>query len=195
MPSAPGPALANAALVALLARCGKRDQSAFSELYQKTSSKLFGVALRILRREEWAAEVLQDCYVSLWTNAVSYNATVATPMTWMVSIVRHRALDGLRRPRFEISAEVDDDEGANLIDRAASADPSPLELLSGARNAARLGDCLGQLEARQRQAIALAFYDGLSHSEVAVHLREPLGTVKTWVRRGLIRLKDCLTTA
>jgi RNA polymerase sigma-70 factor (ECF subfamily) len=108
-------------------------------------------------------------------------------MTWMTSIVRNRCLDWLRKPRLE----VEDEDGA-LTESAESADPGPLAELERAKDAQALARCLKSLEARQRQAIALAFYDGLSHAELANHMREPLGTVKTWVRRGLLRLKACL---
>lgn len=174
-------------IAGLLAACGRRDRAAFSQLYQASSAKLFGVALRILRREDWAEEVLQECYVSIWTHAPDYRAGLAAPMTWMTSIVRNRCLDWLRRPR----PEVNDEDGA-LTERAVSDNPGPLADLERAKDAQALSRCLQGLEPKQRQAIALAFYDGLSHSELAGHLREPLGTVKTWVRRGLARLKDCL---
>ena len=174
-------------LPGLLRACGRRDRAAFERLYQSTSAKLYGVALRILRREDWAEEVLQECYVSIWTHAPQYRAGLSAPMTWMTSIVRNRCLDWLRRPRFELA----DEDGA-ITDAAPSDSPGPLAELERARSAGAVGRCLADLEARQRQAIALAFYDGLSHSELARHLREPLGTVKTWVRRGLARLKDCL---
>jgi RNA polymerase sigma-70 factor (ECF subfamily) len=174
-------------LSGLLSACARGDRSAFSRLYEATSAKLFGVALRILRREDWAEEVLQECYVSIWTHAPDYRAGLAAPMTWMTSIVRNRCLDWLRRPRMEVA----DEEGA-IVENAASDNPGPLAELERAKDAQALARCLGGLDARQRQAIALAFYDGLSHSELAAHLREPLGTVKTWVRRGLQRLKDCL---
>ena len=183
---------ANAELVALLAACAKRDHSAFSRLYSRTSSKLFGVALRILRREDWAEEVLQDCYVSIWNHSASYSSGVATPMTWMMSIVRNRSLDRVRRPRLEVSGEAQDDTDDSVIDRAESNTPGPLDQLTAKLDARALSDCLARLEPKQRQAVALAFYDGLSHSELAAHMREPLGTVKTWVRRGLTRLKECL---
>jgi RNA polymerase sigma-70 factor, ECF subfamily len=181
--SAPEPAL----LQDLLAACARRDRAAFSRLYQATSAKLYGVALRILRREDWAEEVLQECYVSIWTHAPDYRPGLAAPMTWMTSIVRNRCLDWLRRPRLELA----DEDGA-LTEAAESDNPGPLAELERMKEAAALSRCLGELEGRQRQAIALAFYDGLSHAELAGHMREPLGTVKTWVRRGLLKLKSCL---
>jgi RNA polymerase sigma-70 factor (ECF subfamily) len=183
--SVPDPRAAQ--LTDLLGACAKGDRQAFSRLYQVSSAKLYGVALRILRRDDWAEEVLQECYVSIWTHAPDYRSGLAAPMTWMTSIVRNRCLDWLRRPH----AEVSDEDGA-LTESAESDNPGPLAELERAKDAQALSRCLKALEARQRQAIALAFYDGLSHSELASHLREPLGTVKTWVRRGLLRLKDCL---
>jgi RNA polymerase sigma-70 factor, ECF subfamily len=175
------------ALPGLLSDCARRDRRAFSRLYEATSAKLFGVALRILRREDWAEEVLQDCYVSIWLHAPEYRAALAAPMTWMTSIVRNRCLDWLRRPRMEIA-----DEDGSIGEKTASDNPGPLDDLERMGEARALVRCMEGLDARQRQAIALAFYDGLSHSELAAHLREPLGTVKTWVRRGLQRLRDCL---
>jgi RNA polymerase sigma-70 factor (ECF subfamily) len=171
----------------LLAACARRDRDAFSRLYQSTSAKLYGVAVRILRREDWAEEVLQECYVSIWTHAPEYRPALAAPMTWMTSIVRNRCLDWLRRPRPEVA-----DEDGTVVESTESDNPGPLAELERAKDAQALARCLQGLEAKQRQAIALAFYDGLSHSELASHLREPLGTVKTWVRRGLLRLKSCL---
>ena len=177
-------------LASLLAACARRDRAAFERLYRDTSPKLFGVALRILRREDWAEDVLQECYLRIWDHAPEYRAGLAAPMTWMTSIVRNRCLDWVRRPRLEVI----DEEGA-LIDAAASGEPGPLAEAESSSEARALKRCLDTLEARQRQAIALAYYEGLSHAELAHHLRAPLGTVKTWVRRGLLRLKSCLEGA
>lgn len=174
------------ALPALLAACAQRDRAAFAELYRATSAKLYGVALRILRREDWAEEVLQECYVSIWAHAPDYRAALAAPMTWMTSIVRNRCLDWLRRP----GVEMPDEDGK--AERTPSPEPGPLEALERAKDASALARCVALLDAQQRQAIALAFYDGLSHADIARHLRAPLGTVKTWVRRGLARLRACL---
>jgi RNA polymerase sigma-70 factor (ECF subfamily) len=185
------PAAQNEALKQLLAACARRDSAAFGRLYEATSAKLFGVAMRILRREDWAEEVLQDCYVNIWNHASKYSSALSAPMTWMTSIVRNRCLDWLRRPNLELVID-DAEDGGNPIDAHASEDPGPLDQLSRSSEARTLANCLSRLEAKQRQAVMLAFYDGLSHSELAVHLREPLGTVKTWVRRGLMQLKGCL---
>jgi RNA polymerase sigma-70 factor, ECF subfamily len=173
------------ALDQLLARSALGDRAAFCALYRAAAPKLLGVALRILRREDWAEEVLQECYVSIWTHAPDYRPALAAPMTWMTSIVRNRCLDWLRRP----NPEPLEDEALEAL---ASDNPGPLAELERGRDHAALARCLRGLEAKQRQAIALAFFDGLSHAELAQHLREPLGTVKTWVRRGLARLRSCL---
>jgi RNA polymerase sigma-70 factor (ECF subfamily) len=178
---------AAAELARLLEAAARRDRQAFARVYSLTSAKLFGVALRILRREDWAEEVLQECYVSIWTHAPDYRPALAAPMTWMTSIVRNRCLDWMRRPRLEVA----DEDGA-IAESTESENPGPLAELERAKDAQAVSRCMKGLEAKQRQAIALAFYDGLSHSELAHHLREPLGTVKTWVRRGLMKLKDCL---
>jgi RNA polymerase sigma-70 factor (ECF subfamily) len=176
-----------AELAALLAACARREQAALAKLYELSSAKLFGIALRIVRREDWAEDVLQECYLRIWNHAADYRAGLGAPMTWMTSIVRNRCLDWLRRPSFEVA-----DEDGSYAAAAASDEPGPLSLLERSGDAAAIARCLQALEARQRQAILLAFYDGMSHSELAAHLREPLGTVKTWVRRGLLRLKACL---
>jgi RNA polymerase sigma-70 factor (ECF subfamily) len=171
----------------LLAASSKGDAQAFARLYQETSSKLFGVAIRIVRREDWAEEVVQESYVKIWNHAGDYRTQLSAPMTWMTSIVRNRCLDWLRRPNLEIP-ENDDHQ----LDSWAADDPGPLQMLQSRAEAQALANCLGRLEGKMRQAIALAFFDGMSHSELADHMQEPLGTVKTWVRRGLDRLKTCL---
>jgi RNA polymerase sigma-70 factor (ECF subfamily) len=180
---------APAGLAELLAATANGDRAAFARLYELSAPKLFGVALRIVRREDWAEDVLQECYVRIWSHAGEYRPDLASPMTWMASIVRNRCLDWLRRPNTEVA----DEEGA--LTAAQSANPGPLAELERSSDAQALARCLQALEARQRQAIALAFFEGLSHSELARHMREPLGTVKTWVRRGLLKLKACLGTA
>jgi RNA polymerase sigma-70 factor (ECF subfamily) len=143
----------------------------------------------MLRRADWAEEVLQESYVAIWNHAASYQPGVSAPMTWMTSIVRNRCLDWLRRPKLEVADE--DDE---LILSVPSDDPGPLERLEASSQARALAECLKRLEERQRNAVLLAFFEGLSHSELAERLSLPLGTVKSWVRRGMERLKTCLST-
>jgi RNA polymerase sigma-70 factor (ECF subfamily) len=186
----PSPDARAAQLATLLGQCALGSQAAFAELYRATAPKLFGVAVRILRREDWAEDVLQECYVSVWNHAADYAAAKSAPLTWMASIVRNRCLDWLRRPHPESGGEEYD-----IVAESWAADaPGPMEQLLVAADAGAVARCLEQLDGRQRQSIALAFFHGLSHSELAAHLKQPLGTVKTWVRRGLERLRDCLST-
>ena len=175
-----------ARLESLLARSALRDRAAFAELYRAAGAKLFAVSLRIVRERGLAEEALQDGFVNIWNHAADYSRERAAPMTWMAAIVRNRSLDIVRRSREE--PDIDDALAQNLADEGASPE---LEVAERA-TAHTLRDCLGKLEAEHRQTIALAFYHGLTHSELADHLRRPLGTVKTHIRRGLLKLKDCL---
>jgi RNA polymerase sigma factor (sigma-70 family) len=181
----------NARLMDLLARTALADQRAFAELYNLTSAHLYAVALRILRQSASAEEVLQESFVNIWHHAGSYVATRSQPLTWLTSIVRNRCLDQLRRREADTVTIDDEDEGMTLPD----AGPTPLEMLVSGADARAVKTCVETLESGQKQAVALAFYRGLSHAELAAHLREPLGTVKSWVRRGLERLKACLDAA
>jgi len=181
----------NARLMELLARTALSDQQAFAELYRMTSAHLYAVALRILREAAAAEEVLQESFVNVWHHAGSYVAAKSQPLTWLTSIVRNRCLDQLRRREVETVTLDDEEEGAVI----AAEDPTPLEMLLSGADARAVGACVEALEPGQKQAIALAFFQGLSHSELAQHLREPLGTVKSWIRRGLERLRACLDGA
>ena len=191
------PLPSNEDLTRLLARTAARDHAAFKELYDLTSAHLFGVALRILNRRERAEEVLQEAYVNVWNQAGSYAAGLSAPMTWLTSVVRNKALDWLRHLKRadESTVVLIDDAGEDYLDQMANPRADPQELLSQATEGLRLRHCLGTLDAPQRQSLALAYYDGLSHSELATHLNAPLGTVKAWVRRGLDKLKQCLEHA
>jgi RNA polymerase sigma-70 factor (ECF subfamily) len=178
-------------LAGLLAQCALKNQRAFADLYGLTSAKLYGVALRILRRQDWAEDVLQECYVNIWNHAGNYAVQKSAPLTWMTSIVRNRCLDWLRRPQMEAT-------GADYdvaVEAWQDDSPGPMDQLMAAGDAQALARCLQQLEGKQRQSIMLAFFHGMSHSELAGHMKQPLGTVKTWVRRGLERLKGCLSAA
>jgi RNA polymerase sigma-70 factor, ECF subfamily len=175
-----------ARLAELIARSALGDRKAFAQLYDATRSKLFAVSLRIVRERPLAEEVLQDSFVSIWNHAADYAQAKSAPTTWMTAIARNRSLDVVRRTRE--APDVDDALAANLFDEAAS----PARETESRAEAHSLRQCLEELDAEQRQSIALAFYHGLSHSELADHLRKPLGTVKTHIRRGLLKLKDCL---
>lgn len=181
----------------LLARSGLGDRAAFAGLYERTSGHLFAVVLRIQRDRAQAEDLLQEVYVSVWKSAAGFDAARSQPLTWLTHIARHRAIDSLRRsaaqPRTEsLHGSSGDDDNDDLADRVASDSPGPLDLLGQASDARELSQCMERLSPPQRQSVALAFFDGLSHAEVAAQLHEPLGTVKSWVRRALSTLKNCL---
>ncbi|MFO1412596.1 MAG: sigma-70 family RNA polymerase sigma factor [Burkholderiales bacterium] len=192
--AAPPPNERSARLAHLLSRVALGDQAAFAEFYAQTSPHLFGVALRILRSPAAAEEVLQEAYVNVWHHAGAYEVAKSQPLTWLTSIVRNRCLDELRRREIDTVSMTPDDDDAPPFDLPADA-PTPAEMLLAGADARSVRACVDALDPGPKQAIALAFYHGLSHSELAAHLREPLGTVKSWVRRGLERLKGCLDRA
>jgi len=171
----------------LLARTALRDQSAYEALYRATAAKLFGLALRILRKRELAEDCLQDAFVSIWYRAGDYRVERAQPFTWMAAIVRNRALDMLRA-----SPDAREIAGDELLDDWAVEHSDPLQHVSASDEARALLRCLEGLPAKHRQAIALAYFRGLAHGELAKTLAEPLGTVKTWIRKGLMQLRRCL---
>ena len=179
-------------LKAWLAAVAKKDSQSFRLLYDAASPKLFGFVLRILIKRELAEEVLQETFVSIWNNAASYQPHLAAPMTWMTTIVRNKAFDALRK--VDHTVEIDNDNfDKDVMEALESQDPTPIESLQLSGDAKALARCMQRLEGLHRQAIALAFYHDLSHSEVAEQLKQPLGTIKTWVRRSLERLKLCMT--
>lgn len=174
-----------------LARVALGDRAAFARVYQATSAHLFGVALRILNRRDAAEDVLQEAFVSVWHHAGKYQAATSQPMTWLISIVRNKSLDVVRSAavrRETARAITADGHEVDIEDDR----PSPLALLTQAADALAIRGCMEALDASHRQSLALAYYHGMSHSEVAEHMRAPLGSVKAWVRRGLERLKKCL---
>jgi RNA polymerase sigma-70 factor (ECF subfamily) len=184
----------SARMAALLTRVAMGDQRAFGEFYELTSSHLYGVAVRILKDASAAEEILQEAYVNVWHHAGSYEVAKSQPMTWLTSIVRNRCLDQLRRREVDTVTLTSDDDDAPEFDLPSDA-MTPAEMLIAGAEARSVRECVETLEAGPKQAIALAFYQGLSHSELAAHLHEPLGTVKSWVRRGLERIKNCLDRA
>jgi len=175
----------------LLARVALGDRAAFRRLYDATAPSLFGVALRIVRQRDRAEEVLQDAFVNAWNRAAGYQAALSQPMTWLTAIVRNRALDELRSGARHTAESLDEraGEGAPAIE-----DPhaNPLGLLEQAADALAIRNCLDAIEGSQRQCLALVYYHGFSHSEVAAHVGSPIGSVKVWLRRGLDKLKRCL---
>lgn len=175
-----------------LIAAGQKDASAFRMLYEATSSKLFGFALRILVKRELAEEALQESFINIWNNAVSYQAHLSAPMTWMTAIVRNKAFDMLRR--VDDTVEIDGDLfDVKVMNALADPAATPIEALQMSADAKALAGCFSGLQGLHRQVIALAFYHDLSHNEVAQSLQLPIGTVKTWIRRGLERLRTCLS--
>ena len=174
-------------LAELLAATAAKDEEAFGALYEATSARIFAVVLRIVTRRDWAEEVLQEVYITIWERADAYRPEKGAPMAWLTTIGRNRALDRLRRRRNEVPLEVI--EGTeSCVDPA----PSPLDWSIAGAEARRLKACLDALEARQRDSILMAMVEGYTHSELASRFDCPLGTVKSWIRRGLQRLKVCL---
>ena len=178
-------------LIALLDRVALSDEKALRDLYELTSSKLYGVALRVVTNREWAEDVLQEAYLNIWKVAGTYQATLSPPMAWMGLLVRSRGLDFLRRrasDRADRMQELDD----VISDTVAGDSPNPMDTTQASEQAWALHQCLSQLENKQREVVSLAYLRDLSHSELAEQLRLPLGTVKTWIRRGLEQLRGCM---
>ena len=147
--------------------------------------------MRILNKKELSEEALQESFVAIWNNAASYQSHMAAPMTWMATIVRNKAFDVLRRTdaHVEIDADQFDREVMNALQDSQA---TPIEALQMSDDAKALAYCMSMLEGAHRQVVALAYYHDLSHSEVASQMALPIGTVKTWIRRSLGRLRDCL---
>ena len=193
MESRPSPQLSPASgdaarqrLVEALVATGAEDRGAFRTLYQLTSAKLFGVCLRICGDRQAAEDVLSEVYLTIWKRAGAFEPGRASPISWLATIARNRAIDWRRASGRAPPARVEDI--ADIADDRISAEQSMLE----GERAGQLYDCLDQLEQRQRDAIRTAFFDGLTYAELAERRSVPLGTMKSWVRRGLARLKDCL---
>ncbi|MEQ8356404.1 MAG: sigma-70 family RNA polymerase sigma factor [Kiloniellaceae bacterium] len=171
----------------LLSRCSLGDQAAFTELYEATSAKLFGITLRILRREAWAEEALQEAYVKIWRYADSYNPGRGRPMTWMINIARNQSLDLLRRADYRAA----EDEWKPEKDQRTSID-NPADQAEISQEMERVLGCLGNLGDEQRNCILLSYHQGMTPTEVANRIKRPVGTVKTWIRRGLMKVRECL---
>lgn len=178
-------------LIALIDRIAQRDEAALKGLYDLVSSKLYGLSLRVVSKHEWAEDVLQETFLQIWRSAGDYRASLSPPMAWLGLIVRSRSLDFLRRrtaERAHLTDEIDD----VMADTMEGASPNPMDVSLASQQAWALHQCLGKLENRQREVVSLAYLRDLSHSELAEQLRLPLGTVKTWIRRGLDQLRTCM---
>lgn len=169
----------------LLSATAQGDRGAFADLYRQSAGKLYAISLQMLRRRDLAEEAVQEAFVRIWHNAGEYQQEKGTVLNWMISIVRYRALDMLRatKSRREIG-----NEGLE----EAEDEQTPEQELYEQRDRVRIDRCMDRLEDAQRHAIELAYFRGLTHVEVCNQMETPLGTIKTWIRRGLERLKRCL---
>jgi RNA polymerase sigma-70 factor (ECF subfamily) len=184
----------------LLLRTAIRDEGsaeAFERLYRVCAPLLLGIAQRVLGRRELAEEVVHDSFTVIWRRAEGFDALANQPVAWMTAIVRNRAIDV--RSSHDVS-RVDsyhdalDDDPDGSLDRLFDWSPAPDDAEDRRRASAWLRDCLSRLQAAERQALVLAYEHGLSHGDLAAHLQKPLGTVKTWVRRGMDNLRQCVET-
>lgn len=172
-------------LVPVLHAVAHGDRAALSILYHRTSAKLYGICSRLLDNTSEAEDVLQEVYMTVWGKAGSFDEQKASPVTWLAVIARNKAIDRLRVRRT--GAETIE-AAQDVVDDSASA----LELIEREQENRRLANCLDELDERQQQCIRAAFLDGASYPQLAERQGVPLGTMKSWVRRGLLRLKGCL---
>jgi RNA polymerase sigma-70 factor (ECF subfamily) len=171
-------------LAQLLQRCAAQDAAAFRALYDKTSPILFARVLRMLRRRSVAEEVLQDVYVRIWQRAAQFQAHKGRALAWMVTIARYCAIDLMRRERMTL---VSDDAIAEHADESA-------QEFGAIEKPNNFDECISQLNEKTRACLTLAFVEGRSHDEIAQITTNPLGSVKSWIRRGLLSLKQCLSS-
>ncbi|MEC5215155.1 RNA polymerase sigma-70 factor (ECF subfamily) [Actimicrobium sp. GrIS 1.19] len=172
---------------AALFACARGEQAALRRLYEREARWLMAVALRIVRRNELADEVLHDAFLRIWQKAASYSPVLGSARGWIYSVVRYRALDVARAHRHEAAAP------DTVPDELVAEDADPLDHLTRERAASALHDCLAHLDESKRACILLAYQDGYSQTEIASTLARPLGTIKAWTRRGLLALKECLS--
>jgi len=173
-------------LVWLLGAVANGDKAAFERLYGATRSKLYGVLLRILGRPELAEEVMQETYLKVWKMADKFDSAQASPITWMVAMARNRAIDIVRK-RGEISIE-DESEAQNV----ASESPAPLARREMTEELKRLLGCLGKLDPEKQRIVLLAYYSGWSREQLSTKLDIPVNTIKTWLRRSLLEIRECM---
>jgi RNA polymerase sigma-70 factor (ECF subfamily) len=169
----------------LIVRTAMKDRAAFDALYRSTSAKLFGVCLRILNNRSEAEEVVQEVFVKIWTRADRFAVSELSPISWLVAIARHQAIDRIRVRRLPTS---DLDAALNVSDSA----PNPEMAVLASRRREEIDRCLDELEEERGEAVRGAYLEGLSYSELAERHRIPLNTMRTWLRRSLMKLKECL---
>jgi RNA polymerase sigma-70 factor (ECF subfamily) len=185
-PAPDAAAAARARLCEALERVGAEDRGAFREVYALTSAKLFGICLRVCGDRSSAEDVLHDVYLTIWKRAGAFEPGRASPISWLATIARNRSIDWVRARGKRSSRPIED--AADIADDT----PDPLALAERDDRSRRLHDCLDALDERQRESIRTAFFDGLTYAELATAKGVPLGTMKSWVRRGLQQLKGCV---
>ena len=181
-----GRMLTSIELVWLLAATAKGDEAAFERLYAATRAKLYGVVIRILRRADLADDVMQEAYVRIWNSAGQFDPTLSSPVTWMVAIARNRAIDVLRK-KTEVSVE---DEPETM--EVAAENPDPLAKREMTEELKRLLACMGRLDEDRRRLVLLAYYSGWTRAQLADQFGAPVNSVKTWLRRALAEIRECL---
>jgi RNA polymerase sigma-70 factor (ECF subfamily) len=171
----------------LIARCAGQDKAAFRELYARWGSRLNGVALRITRDPALAADATHDAFVQLWQQAGRYDPELGEPGSWLMSLARYRALDLVRRRGREVL-------GHEPIEQEPDRGPDALAQLMSSADGGALHRCMELLTEERRRLLLLAFVDGYSHRQLSARLSVPIGTIKSWIRRSLIGLKECLAS-
>jgi len=172
----------------LLLRSAQKDREAFTELYRRTSARLLGVCARMIGDRRQAEEVLQEAYVTVWKRGESFDPSKGTALTWLISLVRNKGIDRLRQHLCEMA-----EEGFE-IESVADDEPTPAASAQTGEDYRRLQECLNELELRQRRSIQAAFFSGITYNALAERAKVPLGTMKSWIRRGLLQLRVCLET-
>ncbi|MEY4417330.1 MAG: hypothetical protein RIQ53_4623 [Pseudomonadota bacterium] len=179
-------------LHALLGRVALQDRQALQALYQATSGRLLAVAYRLLEDRGAAEDVLQECFITVWQRAAQFPALRASPLAWLTTLIRNRAIDVARRRRPETPLTWRDAEGEEHRHDIPDESGSPLQQMTQRQADHRLHHCLETIDSEPRAALKLAYFEGLTHEQLAARLERPLGTIKAWVRRSLMRLKDCV---
>ena len=172
---------------ALLAQVAMGNRVAFEALYRSTANRLFGICLRVLTQRSEAEDALQDVYTTVWRKAAQFDPTKASANSWLAMIARNKAIDRLRAmPAQQQRASLD---LAQLVEDPGASPPQQVQM---ATDRAQLEHCLQRLEPRRRSLIRAAFFDGLTYEELAAKIEAPLGSIKSWIRRGLLQLRECL---
>jgi RNA polymerase sigma-70 factor (ECF subfamily) len=170
----------------LIVACGRGDRAALQEIYRREAGAMIGISTRIVKRRELAEEVVQEAFVAIWRNAARFDPSLGSGRAWLFQIVRNRSLNMLRDTSRELPTEQD------ALDAAVDADADYENAYERLANNSALKRCLEELDPRRRQGVLLAFVEGLTHGEIAAKLKVPLGTTKSWLRRSLIALRECM---